>query len=87
MNWHNAKGKIQSKTIAHFHTRGFPKLSQSSLSRWLKVEQWYRDCLANGDPPSKKKCMLVHNTAFEEMLASWINCIEKRHFNGLTREE
>ena len=84
MNWHNANGKIQSRTIAHFHTHGFPKLSQSSLFHWLKVEQWYYNCLANGDPPSKKKCRPLHNATFEEMLCSWINRIEEQYFNGLT---
>jgi hypothetical protein len=78
LDWDYSNGKNQTTTVAHFRCSSFPKLCQSTLSRWLQKEQLFRTMLAADIPLSMKRQRPVKNHKFERRLQAWIMRMEEQ---------
>jgi hypothetical protein len=81
MDWFQ-NGKNQTLMAIHFRAHGFLGLIQSTLSRWLKVEQSFCDKLTCGAYPLQQRVHVLKNHAFEESLGHWIDRMESEKFTG-----
>lgn len=88
LDWYHRNGRNQEKTADHFRqAEGFHNLSQSSVSRWVRMEEGMRQKVERGDAQRIRiRAVAVKHPALEECLNAWIDRVEQTHSSRLTGE-
>ena len=76
LDWHYANGKVQTKTVKHFH-QVYPNLclTQPQISKWLKKESTLHTELesSGGRSHSLKRVHQTQHPEVTEMLDLWVS--------------
>lgn len=78
LDWHHENGGNQSKTARHFKENGFPFISQSRVSAWLKDEGNMRARASTTRELTSKRVRTVSNPDFENALIIFVQQAESR---------
>ncbi|OQR81818.1 tigger transposable element derived 6-like, partial [Achlya hypogyna] len=84
IKFYHANGQNQTHTAKHFQANGFPSLSQSTVSRFVRDEDKWHHLAESASMRDVVRVRPARHPLFDAALSMWIDQMEAAKFNGLT---